>query len=217
MTLRVSRTKRTVIVTVPMQCDIDDAGLFLNRHLDWVRDRLGNVPLPVPFADGMIIPVRGALHRVTFTGTAGTQQLVEAEAVDSADYAFNLSIHGRRASAPRHLKAWLAEQARDDLDACVRTHSAALGLKAKRICIRDQTSRWGSCSTTGVLSFSWRLVLAPPLVLDYVAAHEVAHLAEMNHGPRFWAHVRAIMPRMDDAKRWLLHYGTELHRYGAEH
>jgi len=217
MTLRVSRTKRAVIVTVPMQCGLDEAGLFLNRHLDWVRERLGNVPKAVPFADGMVMPVRGALHRVQYTGETDTRLLVEALPVTSTDHAFELRVHGRRDGAPRFLKAWLADQARADLDACVRFHCAAIGVKAKRICVRDQTSRWGSCSTTGVLSFSWRLVLAPPLILDYVAAHEVAHLAEMNHGPRFWMLVRQTMPRMDDAKRWLLHYGSELHRYGAEH
>ncbi len=71
--------------------------------------------------------------------------------------------------------------------------------KAKRIAVRDQTSRWGSCSTTGVLSFSWRLILAPPFVLDYVAAHEVAHLAEMNHGAGFWALVKKIGPDFEAA------------------
>ena len=79
----------------------------------------------------------------------------------------------------------------------------------------EQASRWGSCSTTGVLSFSWRLILAPSHILDYVAAHEVAHLKEMNHGPRFWALVRQTMPAMDEAKRWLQIYGMDLHRYGA--
>lgn len=217
MTLRVSRTKRAVIVTVPMQCDADEAGVFLSRHLDWVRDRLGNVPLPVPFAEGMVIPVRGALHRVTFTGAAQSRHLVEAVTnAQDHDAGFTLQVHGRREGAHRHLKAWLVEQARSDLDGCVLHHCSALSVKAKRICVRDQTSRWGSCSTTGVLSFSWRLVLAPPLVLDYVAAHEVAHLDEMNHGPQFWALVRKTMPRMDEAKRWLSRYGTELHRYGAE-
>ena len=217
MTLRVSRTKRAVIVTVPMQCDPDEAGVFLSRHLDWVRDRLGNVPLPVPFADGMVIPVRGLLHRVTFTGAAQTRHLVEVLPNPSGgDTAFTLQVHGRREGAHRHLRAWLVEQARTDLDGLVLHHCKMLNVKAKRIGVRDQTSRWGSCSTTGVLSFSWRLVLAPPLILDYVAAHEAAHLTEMNHGPRFWALVRKTMPRMDEAKRWLSLYGTELHRYGAE-
>lgn len=221
MTLRVSRTKRAVIVTVPMQCDADEAGVFLSRHLDWVRDRLGNVPLPVPFADGMVIPVRGALHRVTFTGhgTRGVQSRPLVEVVTNTagnSNGLSLQVHGRRESAHRHLRAWLVEQARADLDGSVLHHCRALNVKAKRICVRDQTSRWGSCSTTGVLSFSWRLILAPPLVLDYVAAHEAAHLAEMNHGPKFWALVRKTMPRMDEAKRWLTGYGTELHRYGVE-
>ena len=88
-------------------------------------------------------------------------------------------------------------------------------LRPKRLTVRDQTSRWGSCSSTGALSFSWRLILAPPLILDYVAAHEVAHLAEMNHGPRFWALCRKTMPRTDEAKTWLQVYGIDLHRYGT--
>ena len=88
-----------------------------------------------------------------------------------------------------------------------------LGLKPRRVVVRDQTSRWGSCSTARVLSFSWRLIFAPPFVLDYVAAHEVAHLKEMNHGPRFWALVRKTNPRMDEARRWLKRHGAELHRY----
>jgi predicted metal-dependent hydrolase len=211
MTLRVSRTKRSVIVTVPMNCGLADAGLFLNRHLEWVRDRLGNLPVPVPFEDGMVVPIRGTLNRVAFTGVMKPGRAVEVSGEGDALY-----INGRLDLAPRHLRTWLIEQARADLDERVAFHAGQLSLRAKKIAIRDQSSRWGSCSTTGLLSFSWRLVLAPPLILDYVAAHEVAHLAEMNHGPRFWSLVRETMPRMDDAKRWLSHYGTDLHRYGAE-
>jgi predicted metal-dependent hydrolase len=82
--------------------------------------------------------------------------------------------------------------------------------------VRDQTTRWGSCSTSGALSFSWRLVLAPPFVLDYLAAHEVAHLGHMNHGPRFWSLVERTMPRHEEARNWLRKHGASLHRYGAE-
>ena len=95
------------------------------------------------------------------------------------------------------------DQAKLDLEARVAFHAGRLDLRARRISLRDQASRWGSCSTTGLLSFSWRLILAPPIVLDYVAAHEVAHLAEMNHGPRFWALVAKTMPEMRSAKAWL--------------
>ncbi len=95
--------------------------------------------------------------------------------------------------------------------------AAKLDCQPKRLSVRDQSTRWGSCSTSGTLSFSWRLILAPPFVLDYVAAHEVAHLREMNHGPRFWRLVREAIPAMQKARAWLKTYGAELHRFGALH
>ncbi len=215
MTLRVSRTKRAVIVTVPMRCNVDDAGTFVNRHLEWVRDRLGTLPVPVPFADGAQIPIRGAFHRLSISGNLNPgRPLVETQLPETLTTVPILAVSGSASSAPRHLARWLHEQARYDLDRQVAIHAKRLSLQPIRIAIRDQTSRWGSCSTTRVLSFSWRLILAPPDVLDYVAAHEVAHLAEMNHGPKFWALVAQTMPEMDGPRRWLAAYGTELHRYG---
>ena len=93
-------------------------------------------------------------------------------------------------------------------------YADALGLTFKRLTVRDQSSRWGSCSTNGMLSFSWRLILAPCQVLDYLAAHEVAHLVEMNHSPRFWRLVQRICPHHQSAKAWLDAHGADLHRYG---
>jgi predicted metal-dependent hydrolase len=213
LTLRVSKTKRAVIVTVPADCRMDEAGKFLKSNLDWVRDHLGRVPVPVPFADGARIPLRGQAHRVCFTGQSRARAIVEV--VPSAGGLPRLNVSGRLEHAPRRLKDWLVEQARGDLDACVAEHALRLGVKARRITLRDQTSRWGSCTASGLLAFSWRLILAPTQVLDYVAAHEVAHLREMNHGPRFWKHVARAMPRLEDAKRWLRNHGADLHRYGA--
>ena len=138
--------------------------------------------------------------------------VVRAEATKSLK---ELRVSGRAEHAPRRLRDWLGEEARRDLDARVLVHTRALGVKAKRIAIRDQATRWGSCSTTGVLSFSWRLILAPPFVLDYLAAHEVAHLVEMNHSRRFWRLVERLCPGMMRAKAWLDAHGTDLHRYGT--
>ena len=211
LTLRVSRTRRSVIVTIPLQCGLDEAGSFLNRHLEWVRERLDNLPDIVPFQSGVAMPFRGEPHRVVFTGAAHTR-IVEVVAI--AGQRPEIRVPGPIASAPKRLKLWLFDQAKLQLSASVAVHCKKLRLKAKRIAIRDQTSRWGSCSTTGVLSFSWRLILAPPHILDYVAAHEVAHLAEMNHGPRFWALVKTSVPELELAKRWLQIYGLDLHRYG---
>ena len=213
LTLRVSKTKRAVIVTVPTEYRMEEAGRFLRSNLDWVRERLGNVPEPVPFADGARIPLRGRTHHVCFTGPRRARSVV---AIDETEGRVpSLEVSGRLEHAPRRLKDWLIEQARTDLDVCVRLHAKTLGVKARSITLRDQTSRWGSCTAGGLLSFSWRLVLAPVHVLDYVAAHEVAHLVEMNHGPRFWKLVARSMPRLDEAKRWLRNHGADLHRYGA--
>jgi predicted metal-dependent hydrolase len=211
LTLRVSRTRRAVIVTLPIQCDLDEAGSFLHRNMAWVRERLDQLPSPVPFRDGAFMPLRGETHRVAFTGNASGRGVVRQSAAEP--YA-ELQVCGQAEHAPRRLGDWLVKQARTDLEDRVALHCGRLGLKASRISVRDQTSRWGSCSTTGALSFSWRLILAPRHILDYVAAHEVAHLAEMNQGPNFWALVRRTMPDMDEARRWLQIYGMDLHRYG---
>jgi len=213
LTLRINQTRRSVVVTVPLRCKIDEAGSFVHRHLDWVRTRLRALPAPISFEDGGIVPVRGAYHRVRFAGPQVRGAVVECEGMTSGMPV--LAVKGAPENAPRRLRDWLYAEARRDLDARVGFHAARLGLRARRLSVRDQGSRWGSCSTSGMLSFSWRLILAPPIVLDYVAAHEVAHLAEMNHGPRFWALVRKTMPDMDVAKEWLLKHGQELHRYDA--
>jgi predicted metal-dependent hydrolase len=213
MTLRVSRARRAVIVTLPMQCDLDAAGRCVSTHVDWVCERLGNLPDPVPFRDGAVIPLRGIPHSIALTGRARRGRVVALERAPCG--MARLSVSGAPEHAPRRLRDWLAAEAGRDLDERVQWHAANLGLRPKRIVVRDQVSRWGSCSTTGKLSFSWRLVLAPPSILDYVAAHEVAHLAEMNHGPRFWALVHQTMPGTDEAKRWLQVYGMDLHRYGT--
>ena len=135
---------------------------------------------------------RATQRRSLGSGEAGRREVEERVEAALGEFGVNKSArHGHRA----------AEQ---------------LGVAVKRISVRDQSSRWGSCSTTGLLSFSWRLVMAPPLVLDYVAAHEVAHLAEMNHGPRFWRLVVRMMPQMEEAKFWLRRNGMDLHRYGAD-
>jgi hypothetical protein len=214
LTLRVSRTRRAVIVTLPVQCDLGEAGSFVDRNIEWVRERLNSIPQPVTFADGERMPLRGEFHALVFTGkrAAAGAGVVNPSLKSGTP---ELHVAGRPEHAPRRLRDWLSEEARRDLDARVLVHARALGVTAKRIAIRDQATRWGSCSTTGVLSFSWRLILAPPRILDYVAAHEVAHLAEMNHGPRFWAHVERLVPSMKEDKLWLQHYGLELHRYGA--
>lgn len=114
----------------------------------------------------------------------------------------------------RRVHDYLKREARKDLHKASLEYAEELGVRVKRVSIRDQSSRWGSCTSAGSLSFSWRLILAPPYVLDYLAAHEVAHLVEMNHSPRFWRVVARVCPSVERAKNWLDTYGNDLHRYG---
>jgi predicted metal-dependent hydrolase len=143
---------------------------------------------------------------------ATEEEKTESEVDDTRDFP-RICVSGGEAHGSRRLSDWLRAEAKADLAARVAHHAANLGVQPKRISIRDQSSRWGSCSTTGTISFSWRLIFAPSYVLDYVAAHEVAHLREMNHGPRFWRLVRDTMPDVQKARNWLKQKGTELHRF----
>ena len=215
LTLRVSRTRRAVLLTMPRSSDFREADLFLSRSLDWVRERLEGVPEPAPFRDGAVVPLRGLAHAIAFAGRGRGRAVVGLESACGGRMP-HLRVSGSLEHAPRRLKDWLSSEAGRDLDARVAVHARNLGVRARRITLRDQKSRWGSCSSAGQLSFSWRLVLAPPFVLDYVAAHEVAHLVEMNHGPRFWRLVAKTLPTFEEAKVWLRIHGMDLYRYGTE-
>ena len=114
----------------------------------------------------------------------------------------------------RRVSDFFKREARRDLEAAVARHTVALGLPARGVGLRDPVSRWGSCSATGSLNFSWRLVMAPPFVLDYLAAHEVAHLVHLDHSPRFWALTRSLSSDVDRAEAWLTRQGAQLHKYG---
>ncbi|MBV9556676.1 MAG: M48 family metallopeptidase, partial [Pseudolabrys sp.] len=188
---------------------IKEARAFAQKHGGWIAARLQRLPTPVPFVPGVTLPLRGEPHKLVHVRGRGT---VWAEIGD--DGSRTLCVAGDEAHFSRRLRDYLKREAKADLEAASRRAATLLGVKIKRVSIRDQASRWGSCSTTGVLSYSWRLILAPPFVLDYLAAHEVAHLVEMNHSRRFWRLVTKIYPQLPRAKAWLDAHGAELHRYG---
>ena len=125
-----------------------------------------------------------------------------------------IAVCGEPPHLARRITEFLQAAARRNLTAAVARHALRLGRPSPPITIRDTQSRWGSCSSGGRLNFSWRLILAPPQVLDYLAAHEVAHLREMNHSARFWRLVRELCPGTDEAEAWLKRHGNGLHRFG---
>jgi predicted metal-dependent hydrolase len=212
LTLRVSRTQHAVILTMPRSSDLREADRFLLRNRDWVRERLECVPEPVPLVEGAAFPLRGVPHEIAFEPAQRGAGVVEIVA-RAGRRAPVMIVRGTAEHAPRRLRDWLYAEAARDLQLAATQYAKEIGVKPLRITLRDQKTRWGSCSSSGQLSFSWRLLLAPPVVLDYVAAHEVAHLVHMNHGPRFWRLVDRIMPRSGEAKAWLRIHGMDLYRY----
>jgi hypothetical protein len=209
-TLRIQSATREVILTIPPRGTLKDAREFAQKHGGWIAARLGRLPKAAPFADGVEVPFRGVPHQIAHRrGRRGT---VWTEAgIDGAPL---LCVAGDVPHIDRRITDFLRREARRDLEAASRRLAGELGVSIRRVSVRDQSSRWGSCSTTGALSFSWRLILAPGFVLNYLAAHEVAHLVEMNHSARFWRLVQRLCPDNDRAKIWLDVHGTDLHRYG---
>ncbi len=197
------------VLTMPAGGTLATAQRFADRHAGWLAARLAERPEPVAFAPGAIVPLRGSDHRIVAAGRL--RGLIELG--DDAGVPV-LIVPGAPEHIARRLTDWLRSAARADLDAAVARHTAVLGRTHTGLTIRDTRSRWGSCTSSGRLSFSWRLVLAPPEILDYVAAHEVAHLAEMNHGPAFWRLCRQLAPQTDAARLWLRTNGARLHLYG---
>jgi predicted metal-dependent hydrolase len=210
--LRVAVASGEVVLTMPPGSSIVNARRFAERHTDWIAERLAQRPLPVPFAHGSIVPLRGTAHRIVHRGGRGT---VERRWRTEPGALPTIVVPGDAAHLARRVRDFLKAEAERDLTAAVARHAAALGVAVARIQVKDTRSRWGSCSSKGAVALSWRLVMAPTFVLDYLAAHEVAHRREMNHGPRFWRLVRMLAPRTDQAEAWLKAHGRSLHRYGA--
>ncbi len=210
--LRVNERLREVQVTLPDHCEAEEAQAFVQRNIAWIQKKLENLPIGTAFVDGAEVPLRGVAHRISFVERNMGREVVS---ISSEGPVFILSVSGGEEHGPRRLQDWLKKQAKADIVERVNFHAERLQLVPTRISVRDQRSRWGSCSSTGALSFSWRLILAPAFVLDYVAAHEVAHLEEMNHGPNFWKLVEETMPEYEQSQAWLKVHGASLHRYGV--
>jgi predicted metal-dependent hydrolase len=219
ITIRLNRRARRLIVKVhpatgevtvvaPSQRALNHALDFARSESSWIARRLAEVPAPVEFGLGACIPLRGEEHFVE-AGGAGPAPVW----IDDSEGRRVIRVGGRSEHAPRRLLDYLKREARKTLTLRSQELSRRIGLAPKRITVRDTESRWGSCSADRALSFSWRLILAPDFVLDYVVAHEVAHMRHMNHGPRFWSLVRDLAGDVDVPQAWLSANGPLLHRY----
>lgn len=203
--LRIDAASGGVVLVLPRRASLAEGLRFARSKDRWVARRLENLPPPVPFADGATIPLLGRMCEIVWSpGDSRTIELVGGR----------IDTGGPPETLPRRIEAWLRRLARARIEARAGAMARGIGARLGRIAIRDTSSRWGSCSQAGNLNFSWRLVLAPTWVLDYVVAHEVAHLKQLNHGKRFWRLVDEMVGDPQAARAWLRANGAGLHRYG---
>ena len=210
--LRISLTRRAIVLTLPLRGDLKKATLFAERHADWIRQKIDQLPQAVPLIAGSVVPLRGVPHHIKATGRRGAHVLIGQDETGMAI----LDVPGDPIFCARRLRDFFQKQARHDLQKAVDHYAQIMDVKITGLTLRDSKSRWGSCSAAGRLNFSWRLIMAPPFVLDYLAAHEMAHRKEMNHSARFWTLLDRLTPHVAAAEHWLKTEGPSLHRYGDQ-
>jgi predicted metal-dependent hydrolase len=205
ISLRIDPAGGAVIVTLPLRAGRRAGMALLVSEAPWVAERLAALPAPLTLADGAELQIEGAPHRICHCPTGRfAARLAENR----------LEVCGDPHFLPRRVTDFLRSEARRRLSARAVATAARAGLAPRRVVVKDTSSRWGSCTSDRSISFSWRLLLAPSFVQDYVVAHEVAHLRHMNHGPDFWSLVHHLTPHEQAAREWLQRHGAGLLRIG---
>ncbi|MBK8455702.1 MAG: M48 family metallopeptidase [Phyllobacteriaceae bacterium] len=209
LTLRIAAGGRGLAVTVPPGTRSGEIDRFVDRHQGWLEERLKELPARPMLRPGVKVPIRGVPHLIAHAPeNRGLATIVAGEKGPE------IHVHGERPHLPRRLADYLKREAKKDIGRLVDKHAAAVGKTVASISFKDTVSRWGSCTADGKLAFSWRIMMAPPAIIDYLVAHEVAHLVHMNHGPKFWALCEKLCPRTKEARAWLKRNGTALQAIG---
>lgn len=212
VSLRIEARSGAVVITLPQRAGRQAGIALLTAHADWVREKLAALAPRIALEPGSEVPIGGALHVIrAVPGQAGETWLRPGAIIVGGACA---DVGGEGADVPARVAGFLRAEARRRIEVLVARHAEALGVAWRALRLKDTRTRWGSCAPDGTLAFSWRLVLAPGWVLDYVVAHEVAHLRELNHSPQFWDTVRLLTPNREAAVAWLRENGPALLRVG---
>ena len=211
ISLRVHPSDRQVTVIVPSARALPKAKAFVAEKMDWINVQLEGLPQPQPFYDGGPLLFEGELYEVIMPSPHGRAKIDrDARQIIIPATPDTLSGRGHRL---------LKREARAALESASNIYADILGKQVAKISIRDSRTRWGSCISRqgeGYISYSWRLICAPPFVLDYVCAHECAHMIHPDHSADFWALTEEIFPETKAAKAWLRKNGAQLHAVGAD-
>ena len=205
MILRINVLGEGAIVTIPSNASASDAFELIRSKSYWLLNQMNKIGERIYFGDGVQIPFQGVQHVVRHC-----EEEYETVWIKNGE----IYISGEVEYLSRRLGEWLKRQAHIIIIPLVQKKAKKINKTVSRITIRDTFTRWGSCSVKGGLSFSWRLIMAPPEILDYVVAHEVSHLAHMDHSPRFWGTVEILSEHVKKGRSWLKNNGSALHRIG---
>lgn len=203
--LRIDPTEDAVELVLPRGISLREGLRFAEEKSGWILTTLARRAPRVPFSPGAVVPYLGQDHVIEHRPEARGGVWREAGCI---------RVSGHIDFLPRRVRDWLKREALKVIAERARAKAALAGRPIKRIVLRDTTSRWGSCAPGGNMNFSWRLLLAPEPVLDYVVAHEVAHLVHHNHGRRFWRLVAKLTAEVEAPREWLRRHGERLLRYG---
>jgi predicted metal-dependent hydrolase len=213
ISLRLDSARREAVAVAPTPRLAPKAAAFAIDRAGWIQQHLARLPMAVPLTPGATIPLRGQPHLLVIAKGRAPARIEPAGASQPA----RIVVGAPDAeSFANRVRRFLVAEARRDLTRAVEGHARTLGVSWSSLTVKDTTSRWGSCNSDGALCFSWRVVLAPPHILDYLAAHEAAHLRELNHSKRFWNHVARCAPEYEKAEAWLRRHGASLHAIGPK-
>jgi len=201
--LRIDERQRQAVAVAPCKSALNEALSFAQSRADWLYQQISTLPDLVPVKAGGRISLRGEACLISLEGSQRSPRL-------DAGPPLTLHVPGAEETVGKRVERFLRQSARQDLSHSIARACAQLDVPLPRFSLKDTRTRWGSCTSDGKLSFSWRLIMAPANILDYVAAHECAHLLEMNHSQAFWAHVARCRPDWPGERRWLRQNGHML-------
>jgi predicted metal-dependent hydrolase len=205
MTLRIDAANDRAVLVLPTWVPMAEGLRFVRTKARWMKEKLDSLPPRERFEDGARFTLFGSPLIIRFRADIGATVVRDGP---------SLFVGGPKDRVAHRVSAWLKTEAKARLAERAQAMADRLGKTVRRVSVRDSRTRWGSCAADGSLSFSWRLALAPEDVATYVVAHEVAHLVAMNHGPKFWRTVEALLPDHGSAKAWLSEHGVRLLRHG---
>lgn len=206
--LRLDAKEGVMNLVVPPHMKLDSALKFAKTHEKWVKETLAALPPSVPFEDGTIIPILGQKRRISITYDEKFKR-TDIQLLKTV-----LQVRTNQIDPSRRIRRYLKTLAKETLTEMTKKKIRRIGVDKVTVAVRETKSRWGSCSEDGNISYSWRLIFAPEIAMDYVVAHEVAHLAHMDHGDEFWRLCRRLSKDVFEGEYWMRNHGNILLRYG---